>query len=241
MLVCQMPSVAVVLVRPQTEGNVGAIARAMMNFGLADLRIVSPECEIGLDARRRAMHADEILQNAKLYSSLDEAVSASDMIVGTSGVSTVNEKKFSRITITPRELADKIGGFDGTISILFGQEDFGLDKEAILKCDILVTIPTSEEYPIMNISHAASVIFYELFVQGAEIWRSESAEDMELAHLVGRFEHMLTASGYPKHKIRKTTVMFRRILGRAVLSKWEYHTFMGTFKAAIRKIEKERE
>jgi tRNA/rRNA methyltransferase len=241
MLVCQMPSVAVVLVKPQIEGNVGAIARAMMNFGLEELRIVSPECEIGLDARRRAMHAEGILQNAKLYSSLDEALSGSDMIVGTSGVSTVNEKKFSRITITPRELADKICGFDGTILILFGQEDFGLDKEAIMKCDILVTIPTSEEYPIMNISHAASVVFYELFAQGAEIWRTKSAEDMEISHLVERFENMLTASEYPKHKIRKTTVMFRRILGRAILSKWEYHTFMGALKAAIRKIDRKQE
>lgn len=241
MLVCQMPSITVVLVKPQIEGNIGAIARAMMNFGLDDLRIVSAECEIGLDARRRAMHAENILQNAKLCSSLGEAISGSDMIVGTSGVRTLNEKKYGRIPITPRELADKISGFDGTVSILFGQEDFGLDKETIMRCDMLVNIPTSEEYPIMNISHAASVVFYELFLRGVEVWESRSAEDMELSHLVERFEQMLSTSGYPKHKIRKTTVMFRRILGRAVLSKWEYHTFMGALKAALRKIEKTNE
>lgn len=230
-----MPRIKVVLVRPQSAGNVGAIARSMMNFGLQDLILISPECEIDLEARKRAMHASEpVLDKLKRYRSLERALSHMDLIVGTTGVKTRNVKKFGRIAITPREFAEKIRNFDGTVALLFGQEDFGLDRETIERCDILVTIPTSEEYPIMNVSHAASIIFYELFQSAAIVWKSDRAARLEMDILVQQFGSLLEAINYPKHKRKRTTVMFRRMLGRAVLSKWEYHTLMGVLKDAIR-------
>jgi TrmH family RNA methyltransferase len=230
-----MPAIEVVLVRPQSEGNVGAIARAMMNFGLKELVLVDPECEIGVEARRRAMHAAEpVLDRAKVFKSLARALARADMVVGTTGVKTKNPKKFDRISLTPREFVDKIRGFEGKVAILFGQEDFGLDRKTISKCDLLVTIPTSEEYPIMNVSHAAAVIFYELFQAGAPVWKSKRAARLEIDLLVRQFESLLDAIEYPMHKRRKTTVMFRRMMGRAVLSKWEYHVMMGVLKDAIR-------
>jgi len=232
-----MPAFRVILVSPQSEGNIGAVARAMMNFGLEELHLVSPECEVGLEARRRAMHADDVLENAVIHESLEDSLEGADMVVGTSGVKTENEKKYSRITITPVEFAERIASFEGTVALLFGQEDFGLSKEAIGRCDLLVTIPTSEKYPIMNVSHAAAVVFHELFSHGAEVWKSREAGEMELRHLVGRFERLLEVSGYPEHKRKKASVMFRRIMGRAILSKWEYHTTMGVLKHAIRNAE----
>ncbi|MEM3037853.1 MAG: RNA methyltransferase [Thermoplasmata archaeon] len=237
-----MPAIKVVLVHPQSEGNVGAVARAMMNFGLRELILVDPECRVGVEARRRAMHASEVvLDRAKIYKRLGSALSGADMVVGTTGVKTKNAKKFGRIALTPREFVEKIRGFDGTVAILFGQEDFGLDKETISRCDMLVTIPASEEYPIMNVSHAASVIFYELFQAGAQVWKSGRAERLEIGLLVKQFESLLSAIDYPEHKRKKTTIMFRRMLGRAVPSKWEYHTTMGVLKDAIRKAKKRRE
>lgn len=229
-----MPEIRVVLVHPQNEGNVGAIARAMMNFGLNELHFVAPECEIGVEAKRRAMHADKIIEDAHTHRSLAKALVGADMVVGTSGVKTSNEKKYPRITATPRQFAEKAKDFDGAIALLFGQEDFGLDAEAVKRCDMLVSIPTSEEYPIMNISHAASVVFYEMFLSGAEVWKSRNAGKMEIEHLVKQFQKLLADSGYPEHKREKTTVMFRRIVGRAVLSKWEYHTTMGVLKQALK-------
>jgi len=231
--------IRVVLVKPQSEGNIGAIARTMMNFGLDELHLVKPECEIGLEARKRAMHAEKILKNARAHDSLESSLSGADMVVGTSGVMTRNEKKFSRITKTPEEFAEKVRDFEGTIALLFGQEDFGLDREAIMRCDMLVTIPTSREYPIMNISHAATVVFYELFLQDAVIWKSREAGDMELNRLIKQFKQLLDAIEYPEHKREKTSVMFRRIMGRAVLSKWEYHTMMGILKGAMRNSRKD--
>ncbi len=234
-----MPEIRVVLVHPQNEGNIGAIARAMMNFGLKDLHMVSPECEIGDDAKRRAMHANKILDNAKVHDSLEGSLKGADMVVGTSGVKTVNDKKFPRITMTPREFTEKIKDFEGRVALLFGQEDFGLDQKAVNRCDMLVTIPTGGEYPIMNVSHAASVMFYELFIQGANSWKSKNAGKMEIDRLVKQFETLLKTIEYQPHKREKTTVMFRRIIGRAVVSKWEYHTTMGVLKDAIKRAKKE--
>ena len=229
-----MPEIVVVLVHPQNEGNVGAIARAMMNFGLKEMHLVAPECEIGLEARRRAMHADKIIAGAVVHSTLSKALKGADMVVGTSGVKTSNEKKYPRISATPREFAEKIKEFDGRVALLFGQEDFGLDADAVNRCDMLVSIPTSEEYQIMNVSHAASVMFYEMFVSGIRMWKSRDAGKMEIEQLVKQFQKMLVETNYPPHKREKTTVMFRRIVGRAVLSKWEYHTTMGVLKQALR-------
>jgi TrmH family RNA methyltransferase len=233
-----MPDIRVVLVRPQNEGNIGAVARAMMNFGLYDLHLVAPECEVGVDARRRAMHANRILADAKIHGSLGNALKGVDMTVGTTGVKTENAKKFPRITMTPRQFSEKIGEFEGSVALLFGQEDFGLDQKTINRCDMLVTIPTSDEYPIMNLSHAASIVFYELFLQGADVWKSRSAGEMEIDRLVEQFGALLRTIGYPQHKREKTTVMFRRIIGRAIVSKWEYHTTMGVLRDAIKKAGK---
>ncbi|MDH4123843.1 MAG: RNA methyltransferase [Thermoplasmata archaeon] len=234
-----MPEICVILVKPQNEGNIGALARSMMNFGLQELRLVSPECAIGIEAKKRAMHAQAILENAKIFKKLDKALVGIDMVVGTSGVRTENDKKFGRIAQSPREFSKKIKNYRGKIALLFGQEDFGLDRETVMRCDLLVTIPASEEYPIMNVSHAASIVFYELYLLHIEKWESKSAGKMEINRLAKQFRSLLDISEYPEHKRVKTTVMFRRIIGRAVLSKWEYHTMMGALKEAIRKIKKE--
>src|SRR2546422_737790 len=84
--------VHVVLVEPKYEGNVGAVARAMKNFGVTNLRLVNP-CKIGEEARKRAMHSVSILEAAKRYRSYARAISGMDLVVGTSGVDTAIEKE----------------------------------------------------------------------------------------------------------------------------------------------------
>ena len=101
-----MPRFRVVLIEPLHDGNVGAIARAMKNFGLDELVLVRP-CAIGEEATKRSMHAIDVLKNAKRVFTDEEALKDVDFVAATSGVSTSNEKRFSRIAMTPKEFADK--------------------------------------------------------------------------------------------------------------------------------------
>ncbi|MCJ7561594.1 MAG: RNA methyltransferase [Thermoplasmata archaeon] len=228
-----MPHFRVVLVEPLHDGNVGAIARSMKNFGLEELVLVRP-CAIGEEAIKRAMHATDILKNAKRVFTDEEALQGVDFVAATSGIDTCNEKHFARISMTPKEFSQKIKEFDGTIAILFGREDFGLDKGLLRRCDFLITIPANPAYTILNISHAAAIVFYELFATGVERWEPQLASDMETEKLHEYFAMLLDCIDWPEHKKGKTKVMFRRIVSRAVPSTWEFHSLMGVLDNAIK-------
>jgi len=130
----------VVLVEPLNDGNVGAIARSMRNFGLEELVLVRP-CVLGEEATKRAMHGIDILKRARTVYTDEEATNDVDFVAATSGVDTVNEKHFARISLSPREFAEKVKDSDSRIALMFGREDFGLPKENIKKSDFLITIP----------------------------------------------------------------------------------------------------
>lgn len=229
-----MPRFRVVLVEPLNDGNVGAIARSMRNFGLEELYLVRP-CAIGEEATKRAMHGIDILRSAQTVFEEKDALKGIDFVAATSGVSTTNDKNFARIALSAKDFAEKIRTTKGTVALLFGREDFGLDKEMIKKCDFLVTVPASPAYSILNISHAAAIVFYELFASGAEGWEPRQAGDIEREKLYEYFSMLLDAIDYPKHKKEKTKVMFRRLVARSVPTTWEFHTLMGVIDGAVKK------
>ena len=230
-----MPRFRVVLIEPLHDGNIGAIARAMKNFGLDELVLVRP-CAIGEEATKRAMHANDVLTNAKRVFTEEEALKGVDFVAATSGICTSNEKRFSRIAMPPKEFAEKVKDVEGTIALLFGREDFGLDKELIRRCDFLITIPANPEYTIMNISHAAAVVFYELFASNVVKWEPRKATELETEKLHEYFAMLLDLIEYPKHKKTKTKVMFRRLVARSAPSTWEFHTLMGILNDTMRNL-----
>ncbi|ADD07855.1 RNA methyltransferase [Candidatus Aciduliprofundum boonei] len=226
----------IVFVEPQFTGNIGFLARTMANFGFKNLILVNPP-ELDEDAYRFSKHARYIIENAEILNNFEELRRSLDYLVATSGVSTKSPKKFKRIALTPREFAQKVWNFSGNIGIVFGRENYGLYNEEIEKCDSLITIPTSEEYPIMNITHAAAIILYEIFMEKREEEGMPLAEEFELNLLNERFSELLGLINFPDHKRKNTEVMFRRIIGRAMLTKWEYHSMMGVMKRIIYAIQ----
>lgn len=228
-----MPRFRVVLIEPLHDGNVGAIARAMKNFGLDELVLVRP-CAIGEEALKRSMHAKDVLDGAGRVFTEEEALKGVDFVAATSGISTSNEKRFSRISMSPREFGEKVKDVEGTVALMFGREDFGLDKELIRRSDFLITVPANPEYTVMNISHAAAVVFYELFAANITKWEPRKATDVETEKLHEYFATLLDLIDYPQHKKTKTKVMFRRMIARSAPSTWEFHTLMGVLNDAIR-------
>lgn len=232
-----MPNFRIVLVSPRHDGNIGAVVRSMGNFGFPELYMVTPT-EITEEAFKRAKHAGDILRNAITVDDLDEALEGCDLIVGTSGIITQGEKHYARIPLTPKQLAERLKEYEEKVAILFGPEDTGLAQEDILRCDILVHIPASAEYPILNLSHAATIVLYELHDAKPRKGAPRSASEVEKEKLFQFFDDLLQAIDYPDFREERTKVMFRRMMGRAVPTRYEFHTIMGVLGDAAKKIRK---
>ena len=153
----------VILVKPSIEGNLGAIARNMLNFGFDELHLISPELTIGEEARKRAKHAKKVLEKAVIHNNLEDAINDCSLVIGTSGKREFGEKIITRHFVTPEEISERIYSNNGKIALIFGPEGKGLSQEELICCDLLTSIPTWEGYPIMNLSHSVSVILYELY------------------------------------------------------------------------------
>lgn len=221
-------NVRIILVEPRSEGNVGSICRAMKNFGFNDLWLVKP-CELGDFARAMASHAQDILDEVITVSSIDEALQGVNLVVGTTGKPGESNREHIRMPyFTPSQLHTMLEDKTGRVAILFGREDHGLSAEELERCDVVVTVPTSDEYPVMNISHAAAIVLYELAgMEGGE-YPLASGELLEL--LYHHFESLLNEVNHPEHKRDKTLLMIRRIIGRAMISQREYYTLMGVLR-----------
>jgi tRNA/rRNA methyltransferase len=225
----------VVLVEPLYEGNVGSVARAMKNFGFHDLALVNP-CKIEDFGCAMASHARDVLQMSRSFSSLGEALAGANLVVGTTGKRLDEAQHHLRLhlrvpCLTPAELAEKLSEKEGTVALLLGREDCGLNSEELAICDMLVSIPTSEEYPVMNLSHCAAVLFYELS-QNRDVHSGnvEMARRESLDLLQERTKSLLSDVSYPQHKVDFTLLMLRRILGRAELTEREARTLLGLIK-----------
>lgn len=232
-----MPNARIVFVGAKFEGNIGAIARGMANFDFDDLYLVNP-CPIGDDAYRRAKHGSDILDNAHIVDTLEEALEGCFLVVGTSGITTKGDKNYIRIPMPIRDFANKISDYPEQMAILFGREDTGLFQDELALCDVLVTIPTSERFPILNVSHAANIVMYEMFQTCYEQHVVEPADPVEKERMDRYFDELLRSIEYPEHRVEGTSVMFKRLMGRAVPSKYEYNTIMGVLGDASRIIDK---
>jgi len=153
----------ITLVGINHPGNLGAICRTMLNHGFDRLSLVNPNCSLDdEEARNRAKHSGNILDNANIFSSLNEATGESSLVVGTSGKREVGSKVLKRHFVLPWEFAEMLRDFEGKVSLVFGEEGKGLSTEDLDRCDILLTLPTWEGYPIANLSQAVGHCVYEL-------------------------------------------------------------------------------
>lgn len=221
----------VVFVEPESPGNIGFLARAMKNFGLSKLVLINP-CPLKDETYYHAMHAEDLIENLVIYESLEQFSQNEgiDFMVGTTGVAG-GSYNLPRIAVNPEQMTDSMK-VTGKIALIFGREGNGLSNQEISQCDLLVNIPTHESYPIMNVSHAATVIFYEIFKK-RNYHKTEDIEEAsvhEKQSLITDMDHIIEQLGYPPHKSKNASLVFRRILGRAFISGREAHTLKGTLR-----------
>lgn len=211
---------AVVLVRPREEGNVGAACRAMANTGLSELRLVEPAPKLGEVARAFAVGAREVLEGARRFGSLSEALAPFRRVAGTTSA---RDRALSVPVVTPRELARRLPaeGADLPTALVFGPEVGGLTNDELALCHYLVTVPCAPEQPTLNLAQAVLIVAYELFVaEGAEPLAETDVEPpAPTGELDGLFDHLtgvLREVGFDRDSTFPGVVRdLRQLAGRA--------------------------
>jgi tRNA/rRNA methyltransferase len=222
-----MSEIDIVLVAPIYEGNVGFCARVMKNFGFSRLVLIDP-CPLGDEAKARASHAQDVLCAAETCT-IEDVFARSNIVVATTGTVSKSVCHSMRMPFySPKELRERIKDAGGRISILFGRENWGLNNDEVKRSDMVCTIPTSEEYPILNLSHAVGVVCYELADMPLPLFRLASPTDMK--YLYSHIDRYLDTIHHPKFKRENTMVLIRRILGRANLTIREASTLHGLLR-----------
>ena len=224
-------NIYIVFVECETPGNIGFLARTMANFGLKNLVLINPPT-LTPEAYYQATHGKYIVENALVYPSLDEFYRSKriDFKIASTGVAG-GSYNLSRIPIRPEQLSESIN-INNKIAILFGREGDGLTNKEIENCDICVSIPTDPTYPILNISHAAAIIFYELFKNKHE-YAVEGLEEstlLEKEYLIKDMEELIGKLDIPDHKKRNGLKTFKNIINRAFITGREAHTLKGILR-----------
>ncbi len=213
-------SISVVLVEPHKGGNIGAVARAMMNMGLEHLKLVAPLEQVTEECRMMAGKAIDLVTSARVYPSLDDAVSRDHLIVGTTSL---REREKSQTIHTPREIAPVIRKHASSerVALVFGPERRGLSDSQLARCQYLVSVPSHSDHPVLNLSQAVLILTYEIFIGKAVTGEPspELATDQEREQMFRSMEQVLVqigflSSGKPEHIMNSV----RRFLGRADLT-----------------------
>jgi len=212
-----LDNVVIILAGTKHPGNIGSAARAMANMGIGRLVLAAPRCEINEEARRMAKAGTCVLDAARIYPSLPDAVAELHILFGTTG----KIGGYRSNTATPRRLAPKIldQAAKQTVGILFGPEDTGLVDEDLRLCQFLIRIPASRQAGSINLAQAVMVISYELMLgslvhKPGNSLRLASLEQTEAMYT--QLQESLLKIGF-LHPQNARHMMFaiRRLLGRA--------------------------
>lgn len=230
-------NIYIVFVECETPGNIGFLARTMANFGLKNLVLINPP-KLTNDAYYQATHGKYIVENAMIYPTLDDFYQSKriDFKVASTGMAG-GSYNLSRIPIKPEELGKSMN-VSNKIAILFGREGNGLTNKEIEDCDICVSIPTDPIYPIMNISHAAAIIFYELFKNKHDfgVEGLNESNELEKEYLLKDMEEIIETLDIPEHKKKNGLKTFNNIISRAFITGREAHTFKGILRRLKNKL-----
>ena len=188
----------IVLVRPQLGENIGKAARAMLNFGLTELRLVNPrDGWPNPDAGPSASGADIVLDKAQVFATTAEAVADCAHIYAT----TVRKRGVTKPVVTPAEAAQEVVQAKGRSAILFGAERSGLETEDVALARAILTVPINPEFSSLNLAQAVILCAYEWSKSEALAMPPQEqhlppAPQEELEGLVGHFEALLE----PRHR-----------------------------------------
>ena len=229
------PSPAIVLVRPQLGENIGKAARAMLNFGLTELRLVAPrDGWPNPSAGPAASGADIVLQNAQVFETVADAVADCAHVYAT----TVRKRGITKPVVTPEEAARGIHAEPGRSAILFGPERSGLETDDVAIARTIVTVPINPEFGSLNLAQAVILIAYEwskgqALASPPAVDLDPPAPQVELDGLIDHIEALLEPAGYffPPDRVPATRRTLRTVLTKPGWNSQEVRTLRGVLSA----------
>lgn len=236
--------IRIVLVETSHPGNIGAIARAMKNMGLSDLTLVNPKAFPSQVASARASSATDVLDQARVVATLDEALSGCKLVFGASA----RLRKVSWPQLDVRETAElalkTVSQEQSQVALVFGREDSGLSNAELDKCNYLSHIPTNPTYSSLNIGQAVQVFAYECLmasniksVHTKEGYRHKLASNEQLEGFYDHLYQALQDVGFlDPNKNARFMRRMRRLFNRAQLDIKEVDILRGILRATQRKL-----
>jgi len=227
-----LSNIRIVMVRPRGSGNIGSVARAMKNFGGAELAIVGTARTRSFWAKAMAVHGRDVLSEAKCYDTIRAAIADCTLVVGT----TCRAGLYRAHSQSPREVAPTVAAaaMRGKVALVLGPEDHGLSNKDLEHCQLLIDIPSRPDYRSLNVAQAAVVCMYEFYLAaldttGDDAIQRAAAENIE--RLFDIMRHALLKIGFldsenPEHML----LAFRRIFGRAGLEEKDVRILTGMFR-----------
>ena len=238
------PKPVIVLVRPQLGENIGKAARAMLNFGLTEMRLVTPrDGWPNPSAGPAAAGADFILEEALVYESLADAVADCTNVYAT----TVRKRGVTKAVVTPEEAAREIYAEPGRSAFVFGPERSGLETEDVALARKILTVPINPEFGSLNLAQAVILCAYE-WSKGAHLVQPTQEEALppapqdELEGLIGHFERLLEDKNYfwPETRAEANRLTLRNLLTKPAWNHLEVRTMRGVL-STLEKARRPRE
>lgn len=227
----------IVLVRPQLGQNIGKAARAMLNFGLTEMRLVAPrDGWPNPEAGPAASGADVVLERAQLYDTVKSAVADCHQVFA----STVRRRDLVMPVLRPEEMADRIAGSEERSAILFGPERSGLETEDVALANAIVTVPINPAFGSLNLAQAVILLAYE-WSRRSDLAQPPAKEPEppaphgEVEGLIGHLEAELETKGYfhPPSRSQATKNTIRTIFTKTGWSSREVKAVRGIIRALV--------
>jgi len=227
----------IVLVRPQLGQNIGKAARAMLNFGLTEMRLVAPrDGWPNPEAGPAASGADVVLKEARVFATVQDAIADCNHVFA----STVRRRDLVMPVIGPEEMSEQIAGHSGRTAILFGPERSGLETEDVALANAIVTVPINPEFGSLNLAQAVILLAYEWSKRSSLVQPTVKELELPAPHgevegLIGQLNEELETKGYfhPPSRTDATKNTLRTILTKAGWSSREVKAIRGIIRALV--------
>lgn len=234
-----MSVLKVVLIAPRNPLNIGAAARAMSNFGFTNLRLVNPY-EVAFREAKSAVNAQNVLDDAREFPTVAEAVADCGLVVGTTSKGhRALEHPLRRLELGGRLIAKKLAS--SNVALLFGSEKFGLSNDDLSHCHWLMRIPAREEHGSMNLGQAVAVCLYEIIRHPAAAKATpeprSAANAADLDRITALLEEVLERAGYVHARVEGSTRMkIRRLVRRMDLNAHDAEVWQGMLRQILWKL-----